>query len=200
MSSVVGRERALKLVHTDPGQALTTARAIPDAWSRAQALAWVARFAPQDIARPALRDARAAAKEGKDEYQRAAALAWPIRAALETRQKTQYEVMFAEATRQLPDIENMGSRAEAADWVFHAAAPGGAALWQPLLDALPTLCPPDDHWRCARLFRGIATVLAAVTPDAAARFIDAMPHGKARDRCLRDRAKGASAEPRRYFW
>lgn len=188
MSSVVGRERVLKLVHTDPGQALTTARAIPDAWYRAQALAWVARFASQDIARAALREARAAA------------LAWPIRAALETRQKTQYEVMFTEATRQLPDIENMGSRAEAADWVFHAAAPGGATLWQPLLDALPTLCPPDDHWRCARLFRGIAAVLAAVAPDAAARFIDAMPHGKARDRCLRDRAKGASAEPRRYFW
>lgn len=197
-SSVEARARAIALAYERPGEALAAARAVPDAWYRAQALAAVARHVPAER-RTALLEARSAAKLGKDAFQRSAVLAWPLSAALLTGETALAEAIFADALDGLRGIDLHASRAEACDLVFQAAAPGGASLWRPLVAALPELCPPDAHWRCARLFRSVAGVLADIDGGVARRFVDTMPAGKARDRCHSDRAKGVKHPPRRYF-
>src|SRR5690606_23849192 len=78
------RDQVAEIARSRPAEALRVARTIADPWFAVQALAWVARFAPDDIGETALAEASETAKAGRDAYQRSAVLAWPIRAAIET--------------------------------------------------------------------------------------------------------------------
>jgi hypothetical protein len=49
MSATTQRDRAISLAESRPGEALKQARQIDEPWFRAQALAWVARFADIDV-------------------------------------------------------------------------------------------------------------------------------------------------------
>jgi hypothetical protein len=194
------RVRATKLAKSRPDEAFKVASGIADAWHRVQALAWVARFAPPDISRKALQRAAGSALEGKDSYCRAAALAWPIRAAIELGHEELAAPMLAGARIVLPHIELFCSRAEACSLLFQASFEGPRHLWEPLLTELPALCPPGSHWRAARLYRTIGAILADRDSHAARLFIESIPPGKARSRCLRDLENGVKRPPRPFFW
>jgi hypothetical protein len=193
------RTRAMQLSKSQPSAALEVAGGIADAWYRAQALAWVARFVPPDILLTALERAVSAAMEGKDSYCRAAVLAWPIRAAIERGHEEQASQMLAGARIELRRIEFFCSRAEACSLLFQAAFEGPRRLWGPLLAELPGLCPPDSHWRAARLYYTITAILADWDGHSARQFIKCIPSGKAQKRCLRALANGVKLRPRSFF-
>lgn len=194
------RNRVQQLAKTRPREAAQLARGIAEAWFRVQALSWVARCAPAEASARLLAEASTSSAVCHDSYQQAAVLAWPLRAAIETKQQQAARAMLQSALGRLPQIELYCSRAEAFALIFPAAFPGGPAFSQPLLDALPGLCPPDVHWRTARLYRLVAGTIASQNATAADAFAAAMPHGKARSRVLRDRARGDAWPPRAFFW
>lgn len=193
------RGRAAELAKSRPDEALEVASGIDDPWYQAQALSCVARFAPPDIASDAFGRSVRAAAAGKDSYCRAAVLAWPIRAAIERGEDERAAAMLATARRELPEVELFCSRAEAASLLFQAAFAGPRRLWGPLLAEITSLCPHDSHWRSARLYLTISTILAGWDGNSAMRFIDSMPPGKAQRRCRRAAAEGARARPRTFF-
>src|SRR5262245_48988440 len=81
-ASVVNRGQACALAQSQPQRAFDIALTIPDGWYRCQAMAEIARHAPDALSDKAFRQARAAAMAGDDAYQRAAVLAFAITAAL----------------------------------------------------------------------------------------------------------------------
>ena len=194
------RDRVMRLAKSRPGDALKEASGIANAWSRVQALAWVARFAPPNISLTALKRAASDAMEGKDTYCQAAVLAWPIRAAIERGYEELAAPMLAGARIVLPRIEHLGSRAEACSELFQAAFEGPRHLWEPLLTELPALCPPGSHWRAARLYCTIGAILADRDGHAARLFVASIPPGKAQRRCLRDLENGVKRPLRPFFW
>lgn len=194
------RNTAIALSRSDPAEALKVASRIEEAWFRAQAMASVARYAEPYLARTAFELSSAAARDGKDSYQRAAVLAWPIRAALETGDETRAEALLAVARRELPRIELYCSRAEAIDLLFQSAFYGPQRLWGPLLDDLAALCPPDSHWRSARVHRSVTAILQGWDGNAARKFVEAMAGSRAQQRCRRDLDRGTHMLPRPFFW
>jgi hypothetical protein len=71
MSATSERDQVNSLAKSDSRKALGKARGIDEAWFRAQALAWVARFADEDP-RGIAREAVKAAGECDDAYKRSA--------------------------------------------------------------------------------------------------------------------------------
>lgn len=193
------RDHVARLAGEQPAEALRVARMIADPWFAVQALAWVVRFAPDDIAEVALNEARDTAKAGRDAYQRSAVLAWPIRAAVETGRLEAAQSMLASGLLLLAKVKPAGSRAEAGGLLLEAAFPGGRALWEPALQAIETHCHPGDDWRAGRLYRTLAHIVANVDREAANQLVAALPEGKTKARAETELAEGVTAEPRAFF-
>lgn len=200
LANPMARNMAQELARTNPREALRVAKSIADPWYRVQALSWVARFAPDEIADAAFGEIPSTASATRDAYQSTAVLAWPLRAAFERGRMELATAFRDESAAGIAGIEQMASRAEAIGLLFAAAFPGGPALRGPILAACSGHCPPDGHWRSVRLYRSIAAMLAAENADAAADFARSMTAGKARDRCLIDLAVGKTEMARPFFW
>ena len=194
------REEVASLAKTNPTEALRAARKIADPWFAAQAFAWVARFAPPEIASVAIREACETAKAGRDAYQRSAVLAWPLRAAIETENVKAAKAIVSDAIALLPKVRPSPSRAEAAGLLFEAAFPGGELLWRPLLAAIETHAPPDNDWKAGRTYRTLSHILGDVDKAAANRLVAVLPPGKTKDRAEKELAEGLIAPPRPFFW
>lgn len=194
------REEVAALAKAKPAEALRAARKIADPWFATQALAWVVRFAPAEIATAALAEARETAKAGREAYQRAAVLAWPVRAAIEVGNAPAAQAILDDAIALLPKVRPSPSRAEAGGLLFEAAFPGGEALWRPLLQAIETHAPPEHDWKAGRTYRALSHILAPIDGEAARRLVAALPPGKTRDRAEKELADGVTAQPRAFFW
>ena len=96
MSATSERDRVNSLAKSDSRKALGKARGIGEAWFRAQALAWVARFADEDP-RGIAREAAKAAGECDDAYKRSAVRAWEIAALAEREFKAEARESLDEA-------------------------------------------------------------------------------------------------------
>jgi hypothetical protein len=81
MASVHGRAEVDRIAPTDPARALALARAIPDAWYRAQALSCVALHVRESSVGSIVGEAIAAAHDCSDAYNTVAVMSWPLRAA-----------------------------------------------------------------------------------------------------------------------
>jgi hypothetical protein len=193
------RDEAAELSRHRPVEAFRAARKIADPWFAVQAMAWVARFAPPDLAAKALDEARATAKAGRDAYQRSAVLAWPVRAAIETGDTRRADEMLADAVALLPKVRQAASRVEAGSLLLEAAFPGGPTLWQPALSAIEAHCPPDADRRIARIYRLMSHVVATADREATQRLAEAIPAGRDRDRALQELKAGTQAAPRAFF-
>ncbi|MGE0698166.1 MAG: hypothetical protein AB7O57_03645 [Hyphomicrobiaceae bacterium] len=193
------RDEVSGLARSRPPEALKAARRIADPWFAVQALAWVARFAPAELAAVALAEARATAKSGRDAYQRTAIMAWPVRAAIETGADDMAALMLADALALLSKVKPPASRTEAAALLLEAAFPGGRRLWEPVLATLEAHCPPGNDIRAARTYRMLSQLVATEDLDAARRLVAVIPPGKARERAEKELADGAKAQPRAFF-
>lgn len=193
------REEVAALAKSNPAEALRAARKIADPWYATQAFAWVARFAPDDIAAEALEEARETAKAGRDAYQKTAVLAWPLRAAVEIKNGKVAKAIANDAIAMLPRVKPSPSRAEAGGLLFEAAYPEGKTGWKPLLDAIEKHAPPENDWKAGRTYRALAHILAKDDMAAARRLIAALPPGKTKERAEKELDDGVTAEPRAFF-
>lgn len=97
MGAALQRDQACLLATTNPGKALDKARKIAEPWYRAQALAWVARFAENNAVAIA-REAARAAMECDDDYKQSAVRAWEIAALAERGFTVEARKSLSEAT------------------------------------------------------------------------------------------------------
>ncbi|HEX3250551.1 MAG TPA: hypothetical protein VHS05_14065, partial [Pyrinomonadaceae bacterium] len=74
------RNLSCQLAPTDSARALATARSIKDAWYASQALAWVARYAPDAEFPKIIKESLLVVRAETDPYRIVASGAWPIRA------------------------------------------------------------------------------------------------------------------------
>ncbi|MGD9806491.1 MAG: hypothetical protein AB7E81_24525 [Hyphomicrobiaceae bacterium] len=193
------RDQVAELARLRPAEALRIARQIADPWFAVQALAWVVRFAPRDVADAALEEARSISKAGRDAYQKSAVLAWPIRAAVETGRTEDAAALMEAGVALLPKVKPMGSRAEAGGLLLEAAYPGGPKLWKPVLAAIENHCQPGSDWRAGRLYRSLAQIVMRDDADAAKRLVNALPKGKTKDRAEKELTAGVTAQARSFF-
>lgn len=123
MSSTTERDRVVRLAKENHTAALAAARRIPETWFRSQALACVARFAPDASVGNLVTEAVAAAQASTDVYEKVAALAWSLRALLEREHTKTAKQVFARALRDANAIDNPVSRADALFLVAQAVWP-----------------------------------------------------------------------------
>jgi hypothetical protein len=184
------RDIAIKLARTHPTEALAAAHRVSEPWYRAQALAWVARYAPTNMmSERALAEARSAAQLAGDVYRQTAVLSWPIRAALEIAQHRLAKAMLEDAILLLPKIDPSASRAEAASLLFDACVVGGSEYWTPLIDTISKCCLDDAHWRTKRLHKKLRAFSAANGQEIA--VVKEVPSNP---------QISAPFTPRRFFW
>ena len=159
MSATTQRDRAVSLARSRPGEALKQARQIDDPWFRAQALAWVARFADMDVIRISAEAAKAAA-EGRDQYQQCAVRAWEIAALAERGYKSEASKRLREALNIAKNVEPVASRGEALFLLLQAGARIARDDAENAYDMLKNLCSAERHWRCQRAVRKGAKVMS----------------------------------------
>src|SRR5215212_6204670 len=121
MSATSQRDRAIQAAKTDYRSALKRARAVSDPVYRSQALAWVARFAPDGDVVVVAQEAVKAAYEGKDAYQHVAASAWAVRALAERGETRQAERLGGELLPLSDGISHPVSRLNALFLLWQAA-------------------------------------------------------------------------------
>ena len=199
MTPTQQRDRAQSLAVTDTKAALTIARSIKDAWFACQALAWVARYAPDDqfiaIAKESLRVGR----RSKDNYKAAAVSAWPIRALVERRHTAGLSGIIRDLLVLSEDISPMASRSEALFLLVQAVFPAGRDHWLPVLRSLCDASIPPVHWRQGRNLLDTVLIVSNEDQTLAAELIEKVddPKLKARiDRAIASRTSHA----RPFFW
>ncbi|MBC7579634.1 MAG: hypothetical protein H7312_20085 [Tardiphaga sp.] len=184
-ASLTGRQRAAQLAALDTAQALAAARGCPDAWYRVQALASVAVHAAAPEALAILDEAARESRSCPDVYGTVAVMAWPIAVALRLGCFPFADRELARVLALAPSVEPAASRAFALQTLWSgcfAAAPRHAG---PVWATIQACCPPDRHWRAARLYRHVAERSEAHQSGAAARVLRAMPEGPARRKLAR---------------
>jgi hypothetical protein len=200
MSKVAAEQRdaAIALAASHPTAAEQLALQIEDSWYRAQALAWVARYAPEhDVSRLAQAALQAAA-DCADPYQQAGAAAWVVRALEERGRRDEALTMLEVALQAVPRIARDASRSQALFLLFQAAFTTGVEVRRSLLFALAEIYDRDPHWRIARNYHDALQITAAVDPDFARRMAAGSDDAR---RLEREAAVGGDPrQPRAFFW
>ncbi|WP_127709343.1 hypothetical protein [Novosphingobium umbonatum] len=194
------RQLAINLVVSDPKKALSIARAIEDPWFNCQALAYIARYWPNDDYEQLLREAIKASDSQVDWYKRVAVSAWPIRAYLELGNPTPAKRLLTRYTEAANNIENMGGRSEALLMLFQAAKPFDRDLWEPVFHALVKATEPALAWRQTRNIRNAIAMVGPDDPTLLQEAIKCLTNEKTIAAIKRDIGNRKAAEPRPFFW
>lgn len=192
------RDRATHLAQTDSAAAETAAAEVGDPWYRAQAYAWVARYAADDELIRLAKESMDAAGSCDDPYQQAAACAWVVRALLERGQRDVALQMLELAMHAVPRISSTHRRSEALFLLYQAAFAASEGIRRSLVFALAEAHDQSDHWRAARNFRDALVMVRDVDPE----FARKMARGRDEENSaeLARALERGAAEPRVFFW
>ena len=200
MTPTIAREKAIKLATSDTEVALDVARSVGDPWYACQALAWVARFAPDDRFTAIVDEAFAVGRQAEDPYQIVGSAAWPLRALVERGHTERLASILPELLNLAMRIESPASRSEALKLVYEAIFPAGRRSWLSVLDVLARATYPAIHWRQSRNIRDAVLMAASEDPVFARDFCRGIGNDKAKDQIQRRLAVSQFATPRPFFW
>src|SRR6185369_2746252 len=200
MNATQQRERAYQLAPTDPALALSTARAIDDPWFACQALACVARFAPEkDFAKIVYESLRVVRGE-VDPYRVVAPSAWPIRAMVERDCIELLPSVIPELLLRAEEIKLLVSRSEALFLLFQAVFPAGREHWLPVLDSLRQASTPLISWRQKRNLTDAIMIVRGEDEQLAFEIYDAIEDQKVKKKITKMWAIPERYLPRNFFW
>jgi hypothetical protein len=196
MSATLERDAAMQLAKTDFPAALRLARKVSQPWFCCQALAGVARYAPEESVIGIAEEAFAAALEAPDAYNQTAVMAWPLRALIERG----YE---RRASEELPKIMKVASQIE----IPVSRSEALMSLWQaffPLHDHKTILAAflksCVDHRRADYMLRQVIMILASENVEAAHRVADSMREGQYKRQAKRLLAEGRTEKARGFYY
>jgi hypothetical protein len=200
MSATQQRERAAQTAKSDFPTALQRARGISDAWCRAQALAWVARFAPDGDVERVAAEALKAAAAANDPYQHLGGASWTIRALAERGRIAKAAAATSTLVILSSDISHPVSRLHALWLLVQAAWTLDRKARSEVLRSLVAACHAAESWRAGRTLRDLVLTLAPEEPDEARHIQEQMPEGRYRRQARTRLEAGQTLTPRIYYW
>jgi hypothetical protein len=201
MTPTEARDLAGVLAKSDTVAALQVAHEIPDAWFRAQALAWISRYAEGESCRAIASSARLASQAAEDPYQTVGSAAWWVRALIERGASESASAEIPALLEAARSIAHPVSRIDALYLLFQAVFEVGPAR-QLVLDALLEAGAAARSWKAGDRLREAAVMLHRDFPEQAARVIAAMPEGKYKRQAVRRTSATCKTfrGPRPFFW
>lgn len=199
MGRPVARNRVADLAPANFRKALLVAREIADPWQRCQALAWAARYAPEEQVEPVAREAITAALSSEDPYRQLGAAAWPLRALIERSHEPCARSWLSRLLLIAGRVSHPVSRVDALLLVWQAVFPLRRER-KAVLAELKRACTAAHSWQAGRALYAAALMLAKDEPDAAWEWARSMPPGRYRRQAERALAAGETAVPRDFFW
>jgi hypothetical protein len=199
LSNTNDRDLACRTAPKDPERALDFARRIPDEWFRAQALACVARHAPDKLVERLADESLRSAQEAGDLYRTVAVSAWPIRALIERERSSAAKRALLAMLELVPQVQPVSSRAEALVLLWQAVFPGGKEFRSVIWASIARHCEPDGHWRAARLYACVVWTLATENVVEAEAIVGQMPDGAAKRKAAKLLERGTAYPPRDFF-
>ena len=200
MSATQQRDLACQLAPSDPARALATARAIQDPWFACQALAWVARFAP-DVQFPKLiKESLRTCHAEADPYRVVAPAAWPIRAIVERNYLEILPSVIPDLLLRAEDIEILASRSEALFLLFQAVFPAGRENWLPVLESLRKASSPLISWRQRRNLLDAILIVWGEDKKLALEIMSVVDDAKLKMKFEKMSVTSEAHVPRQFFW
>jgi hypothetical protein len=203
MTSISATQQRLlagRLAPTDPVRALATARAIQDPWFACQALAWVARYAPDQQFLKIIKESLRVCSAEIDPYRVVAPTAWPIRAIVERNHRELLPSILPDLLRRAKDIENMGSRSEAIFMLFQAVFPAGRGSWFPVLQSLREASTPLINWRQRRNLCDAVLIVRNEDEQLALEMTNGLDDLKLKKKIEKLLLRSTVHKPRPFFW
>jgi hypothetical protein len=200
MTAPQQRDLVSRLAATDPSRALAVARVIGDPWFACQALAWAARYAPDDQFRRIIKESLRIGRKAGDSYKIVAVSAWPIRAMVERQQTRTLASVISELLVLADQIELLVSRSEALFRLFQAVFPAGRESWFPVLQALRDASTPLINWRQRRNLSDAVLIVWNEDRQLAAEMINALDDPKLKRKIEKAIATSKQVFPTSFFW
>lgn len=192
------RERAILLATTDTPGALRAAREVCDPWYRVQALAWVARFAPEAEFESIAIEALDVRRQCADWYQRVAAAAWPLRALVERGALVTARAGLAPLLDEEARVQVPVSRSEALFLLFQACFDLDAGSRDVLVRRLAAAHDVAGHWRSRRNIVDALSMLGGWEPRLVREVAESLADERVRRRIDGPRSQ-ADRTPRPFF-
>jgi hypothetical protein len=193
------RDHAAELAKLDSPGALRAARAISEPWYRAQALAYVVRFAPQKEIDEISAEAFEACRSCPDAYQYLAAAAWPLAALIERGALDRVREALASLAAREAEVEPPSSRSEALFLLFQACFDLDAATRESFARKLVAAHAEARHWRSRRNLVDALAMLNGRDAELAARIASTVDEERARRKAEEILRANARLRPRPFF-
>ncbi|MGD8453316.1 MAG: hypothetical protein PVJ57_16005 [Phycisphaerae bacterium] len=200
MTPTQARDHVCSLATADTEAALQVARGIDDPWFACQALAWAARFAPDERVEAIVAEALTVGHRHADPYKVVGSTAWPIRALVERGRTNRIAPILEEMLDRVPRIEPPAGRSEAVFLLFQAVFPAGRNWWARVLDVLIAVSDPGTHWRQARNTRDALLMVAEEDPGFAADCANRLSNKRNRRRIEQCLSRHDTQTRRPFFW
>lgn len=200
MTATQQRDLASQLAPSDSARALSTARAIQDPWFACQALAWVARFAPDVQFAKLIKESLRACHAEVDPYRVVAPAAWPIRAIVERNHLEILPSVIPDLLLRAEDVEILASRSEALFLLFQAVFPAGRENWLPVLESLRQASTPLINWRQRRNLLDAILIVSGEDEQLALEIISVVDDPKLKKKFEKKLLTSEAHGPRQFFW
>lgn len=197
MSATTGRDIACRIAKTDFAKALPLARNVSQPWFCCQALASIARYAPEERVVSLAKEAIDAALASTEPYIQVAATAWPLRALIERNQAPKALVLLPQILQILPQIELLISRGDALFLLWEALFPIGKDTRKSMTETLVRSCV--GYQKGQRILREATLILASEDKEAAHRLAALIPEGKYKRQAETRLAQGQKFQVRNFF-
>lgn len=185
----------MRIAESDSAMALAQARNVSEAWFRSQALAEVARYAPDENVAQIAEEAIAAALVATDIYKQVAVTAWAFRALLERNQQKKATELLPTILSLSTQIENPVSRSDALFLLWQAFFPFNGH--RSVLGALVKSC--NGHWKADYILRQIVLILATENQEDARKLAVSMREGKYKRQAEKRLSQGQTQQAHQFF-
>jgi len=192
------RNAAIELARSQSPDALDKAREVPDGWYRAQALAWVARFAPEDQCEAIAEEAFQSSLGCPDACNTLGSAAWPIGALVERGRKAEALDMLYRALGRESEVQPASSRSEALFLLFQAAFNLGETIRMDLYHRLAAAHDEAGFWRSRRNIEDAIRMIHRIDADLARHLIEGLTDPKAKKRTQNRLTVNYLAVPRTF--
>ena len=199
MTATEKRNLTAQLAVSDPERALVIARRIKDPWFACQALAWVARFWPDDYFERIVDEALRAGNKAEDPFKIVASAAWPVRAIVERGNSDKLLSIIPDLLNRAKEIELFASRSEALFLVFQAVFPAGRERWFDVLKGLINASTPLINWRQKRNLRDAILIVWNEDEELARDLITGIQDTRLKRQIERRITNSESRLPRPFF-
>jgi hypothetical protein len=200
MSPTEERDAAIDLAPTNTTNALTLARGIADPWFRCQALAWVARYAFEELVLPLAHEALDTALQQVEGYKAVAVSAWPVRAVIERDQTDPLPPWLSELLKRARDIDHPVRRLDALLLLWQGAFLFQHSATDEIFEEFLRACDAADSWKAGYCLEEGILILALRDPARATELAERMGDGRYKRRTLKKLSELTKWPPRPFFW